>query len=95
MLDDNGEFIKCAKCGKICYTLREAQGVLNIVRKRKHNGRRNRKRIPVRLYLCPDCSYYHTTHVKDRDSKNTPARRGLHRGAGWDPQPRTPHKTVR
>ena len=55
---------RCSFSGKICYSSREADRVLNFVRGRKYNGRRvcRGKAIPRRKYYCSSCQSFHLTH---------------------------------
>ena len=63
MKDCFGQDIRCYFEGKICYTAREAGGVINGARRRHvTNSYRNGKNIPKRKYFCEKCGYYHVTH---------------------------------
>lgn len=63
---------RCESCGKICYSEREANCIINDA-KRGINIRRNGVRmklrcrskiIPRRKYYCRACGYWHLTHCK-------------------------------
>lgn len=48
-------------CGKICYSRKEAGTIVNSC---IHGHRKSRaKYFPCRVYLCPLCGTFHTTHM--------------------------------
>lgn len=55
------------ECGKIIYlTWEHAQHQINVLHNRsgghaKYGNRMRSKKVPVRVYHCPICQYYHTT----------------------------------
>ena len=56
-----GVDIRCKDSGKVCLTVREAGVILNSFR-RHHSKTRTGKR-PCRKYWCPNCGFYHLTHL--------------------------------
>ena len=64
--------VRCSVEGKICYSSRGADYILNHVRGRCHSsGRRNcrGKEMPRRKYYCSACESYHLTHKSIQFSK--------------------------
>ena len=63
MKDGQGEYIRCLKEEKVCYTEREAGIIINEARRHHFNCDDKRgKRIPKRKYFCRACGFYHVTH---------------------------------
>ncbi len=66
MKDAEGEYIRCRVTGKVCYTQKEAAGVIAVSR----GGHRSRhyynrgNHIPKRMYFCRYCQRYHLTSRK-------------------------------
>ena len=65
MKDLYGNDIRCYSVGKVCYTAREAGGVINNARRHHYSTDDKRgKNIPKRKYYCKECGFYHLTHYK-------------------------------
>ena len=60
--------IKCDFEGKRCYSLKDANTLINMARRRHWDN--EAKRIPKRAYFCSKCGYYHLTKsVKHNGNK--------------------------
>ena len=65
MKDQNQNDIICFQEHKICYTEREAGGILNSCRRHNYsNWGVGQKYKPMRKYYCNECGFYHITHLK-------------------------------
>jgi len=60
-MDDEENRERCS-CGKLCYTEREAGGIVNRLRTR--HRRCGQDDIPRRAYKCDVCGMYHLTKKK-------------------------------
>lgn len=54
----------CPKCGKICFTKKEAMTAINFAKRR---GDEHHK-TPIRCYYCKDCSFWHLTSQEKRET---------------------------
>ncbi|MBQ5492065.1 MAG: hypothetical protein IIT68_08445 [Treponema sp.] len=63
-----GNYVMCETSGKVCYTEREAGGVINGCKKHLNAGNSRSvkaghgKNIPRRKYFCKVCGFYHVSH---------------------------------
>lgn len=64
--EDNRGNIICQQTGKVCMNRRDAQGLLNRLRRRQ-NRRPCTNKIPSRVYQCPHCNRFHLTSKKHPD----------------------------
>lgn len=64
-MEDNKLY--CVASNKRSYTSYEqASHSINVMHNKghkKHDKRYHNKNVPVRIYKCPDCQYWHTTHL--------------------------------
>lgn len=56
---------KCDFEGKCCYSLKDANTLINAARKRHWDN--EAKHIPRRAYFCSKCGYYHLTKMVKHD----------------------------
>lgn len=64
MKDQEGNYMRCV-CGKVCYTEREAGGLLNSLKARGSKdwvSTRRKTKVMKRKYHCNECGFWHLTH---------------------------------
>jgi hypothetical protein len=68
LIYSNGKQLFC-KCGKRCYSEKEAGYHINLKNKRSRCRKSGTGNIPKRKYYCSECGYWHLTCNKVRHKK--------------------------
>lgn len=64
--DTSEETVICEKCGKRCYSRKDAGEIVNKGGRTRHGGHftKSHRKTPVRYYFCNYCKSYHLTSHK-------------------------------